>query len=866
MAAVADGARQGFLKTKRLTEFQASGVLTAFQRDGHVLVWDCGLGKSVGAIALAVLCVQEGLVEHVLVVCERNKVREWVADFETDTDLQTRRHHGSGRLKKLETGGVPPVLVTTYETAKRDLAAPRGPRSFGPGPLLAALKGKNILVVYDESAKLRNRSSGNYKAHQYALGELRKAGRVKVLGLTATPLERGYEDGFNQLRLIVPEHMPLVKEFESRYVLSRDPFGRPTYDKIAINEFVERVGPHLTRKRKTDPDVIDQFPPLVEEYRLVELPQAQRDFYNMAEDLAFEMGTQDGQDMGAWMLLRQIAGHPASLVHSAASGSSRYAKAIVEALGTEFLRNLPSAKLAELEGYLRLVVKDQGAKAVVFPQPVDTPTLTPNGWVAMGDLSPGDYVIGVDGRPVRILDVHDRDEENDVFEIEFSDGAKTRATADHLWEIERRIGSEYKVMHVHTSELRGRDRRADAVPMPMPVEFDSKPLHLPPYTMGAMLGDGTFRKNPVITVGDDKTEILDAIEDEMDVVSRSRYEVNGKTRHRISLSTGRRAAVNPAIEALKEYGLWGIHGDDKFIPADYLRGSVEQRWSLLAGLLDTDGGVYTNGGTRTVTSFSSNSRRLANDVTELVRSLGGLATIWSYVPTASKDSEALHHRVTIQVPRNPFRLPRKAQRWVAPDRMKRRVKSITPAGRARVRCLTIDDDRHLYITSDYVVTHNTFFGQSVLPEIEGRLRELGYPVFPYHGGQTAAENELSKKLFKESEGAGVFLASDAGARGINLPEATYVIEYESALTHAARIQRRERAHRINSALGPVTALTLIAEGTIEESIFNSVLRRNEDHDHFAGDAEAGGEFVSAADRREILRQARQRYEARQKRR
>src|SRR5690606_31712686 len=102
-------------------------------------------------------------------------------------------------------------------------------------------------------------SSGNYKAHQYALGELRKAGRVKVLGLTATPLERGYEDGFNQLRLIVPEHMPLVKEFESRYVLSRDPFGRPTYDKIAINEFVERVGPHLTRKRKTDPDVIDQI-------------------------------------------------------------------------------------------------------------------------------------------------------------------------------------------------------------------------------------------------------------------------------------------------------------------------------------------------------------------------------------------------------------------------------------------------------------------------------------------------------------------------------------------------------------------------------------------------------------------------------
>lgn len=524
----AEGARPGgFLKTKQLTEFQADGVITAYQRDGHVLVWDCGLGKSVGAMALAVLCVQDDVIDRVLVVCERNKVREWVEDFDLDTDLETRKHHGQGRLKKLEKAGLPQVLVTTYETAKRDMAVSKGPRSYNPGPLLKALKGQRVLVVYDESAKLRNRSSGNYKAHQYALNELRKSGRVKVLGLTATPLEKDYEDGFNQLRLVVPRYMPLVKEFEDECVLHRDPFGRPTYNMIAMADFMGRVRPHLTRKRKTDPDVIHQFPPLVEEYRYVEMPQAQREFYQMAEELAFELSSQDGQDMGVWMLLRQIAGHPASLIHSAdKENGSKYARQIVEVLGEDFLRRIPSAKAEELKTYLDLVVTDQNAKAVVF----------------------------------------------------------------------------------------------------------------------------------------------------------------------------------------------------------------------------------------------------------------------------------------------------------------------------------------------------SFFGQSVLRELERELTEAGFPVFPYHGGRTAHENEVAKQGFKEFQQGAVLLASDSGARGINLPEATYVVEFESALTHAARIQRRERAHRINSASGPVTAMTFITEGTIEEAIFSGVLRRNEKHDVFVGDLDAGEEFVSAADRRMILNEARVRYERRRMRR
>lgn len=526
MAAVAESTGTGLLKTKHLTEFQAEDVITAYQRDGHAFVWDCGVGKSVGAMALAVLCFQDAMIDHVLVVCERNKVREWVTDFETDTDLTVLKHHGGGRQKRLERRGVPQVLVTTYETSKADCAVFRGPRSFYPGELLKKLAGSRVLVIYDESTKLRNRGSATYRAHEFILKTLRAKGSAKVLQLTGTPLEKDYEDGFNQLRLAVPRYMPLIKEFEESYVLYRDEYGRPTYDKIALNDFMSRVHPHISRRRKTDPEVIDQFPPLVEEFRYVEMGELQRDFYLMAEEFAFELSDGDGLEMPVWAMLRQIAGHPAALIHSAREGTSKITQEIVGTLGEEHLLRIPSAKAEELKRYLELVVIAQNAKAVVF----------------------------------------------------------------------------------------------------------------------------------------------------------------------------------------------------------------------------------------------------------------------------------------------------------------------------------------------------TFFGQSVLRELERELEGAGLPVFTYHGGKSAHENEAAKQGFKEFQQGCVLLSSDAGARGINLPEATYVIEYESALTHAMRIQRRDRAHRINSASGPVTSLTLITEGTIEEGIFASVLNRNEKHDIYAGDTEAGGEFVSSADRRMILAAARKRYERRRNRR
>ena len=92
------------------------------------------------------------------------------------------------------------------------------------------------------------------------------------------------------------------------------------------------------------------------------------------------------------------------------------------------------------------------------------------------------------------------------------------------------------------------------------------------------------------------------------------------------------------------------------------------------------------------------------------------------------------------------------------------------------------------------------------------------------------------------------------AKGINLPEATYLLHYERPPLHSLLVQRADRIHRIDSKAESVWMDSLVARDTIEEGLYNLNLRRNDWSDKLLGDDEASEmEFISAADRRDLLR-------------
>jgi SNF2 family DNA or RNA helicase len=147
----------------------------------------------------------------------------------------------------------------------------------------------------------------------------------------------------------------------------------------------------------------------------------------------------------------------------------------------------------------------------------------------------------------------------------------------------------------------------------------------------------------------------------------------------------------------------------------------------------------------------------------------------------------------------------------------------------------------------------TFYAGAVLPYLQEALEEAKYSVSINHGGMSSVARGESQRRFKAGE-TQIFLTSDAGQKGINLPEATYLLHYERPLTHANFVQRSNRIHRIDSLKESVFIYSLCAADTIEEGLYDLGLRRNEWSDKLIGDNDIDNEnFITATDRKQLLK-------------
>ena len=88
----------------------------------------------------------------------------------------------------------------------------------------------------------------------------------------------------------------------------------------------------------------------------------------------------------------------------------------------------------------------------------------------------------------------------------------------------------------------------------------------------------------------------------------------------------------------------------------------------------------------------------------------------------------------------------------------------------------------------------------------------------HHGGQDRPVAQAAQDEFKRNPEVTVFLSSDAGAFGLNLPEARYVISYEPTFSWDTMMQRSERINRADSWLDGLTAYTYVTDDSIEERI------------------------------------------------
>ena len=420
-------------------------------------------------------------------------------------------------------------------------------------------------------------------------------------------------------------------------------------------------------------------------------------------------------------------------------------------------------------------------------QPLTSRVVTPFGHSEMGALSVGSLVSNPDGTTAKVLQVHPLGM-CDVYRVSFIDGASVQVTADHLWLVwfaSKRVKADRQYIWASGADIspvRGRlattaelcdymAKQQEAarpywpiIPLTRPVTFTRSTgrwgsrLVLPPYALGALLGDGCFRGDSVGFTTADEFLIRElATELKAEPVYDRLYG------YRFNVS-----AIKAQLQALS---LWGKRSEDKSIPDDYLYTSIDDRWAILQGLMDTDGYADARGHCE----FASTSRQLADQVQWLVRSLGGKATL-NTKPSGYKrpDGERVEclpaHVVYIQTPdnRNLFRLPRKRERAAVEFNggqsvLGRRATSIEPDGQAECQCITVDHPNGLYLAEDFIVTHNSYglllwaayriehpayrclLLRRTYPELLMSLIDESKRIYPYLRGAAGVYNESNHR-------------------------------------------------------------------------------------------------------------------------
>lgn len=349
--------------------------------------------------------------------------------------------------------------------------------------------------------------------------------------------------------------------------------------------------------------------------------------------------------------------------------------------------------------------------------PIYTPILTPNGWVKMGELSIGDFVNTPFGSPSRVLEIYEH-KNKDIYEVETFDGRKSHCGIEHLWSFRtRKQLQKYRNHRDFSKNLTTEDtssiisRMANGqeiyLPIPKPQEFGEKDLVIPPYLLGVLIGDGCISRG--MTSG---SFIISNTED--DIVEKVKLISNS---HRVSVGVGNfnKKFFSKKCEAYSKYikkvGL-DTHSYNKFIPTEYLWGSIEQRRELLHGLMDTDGCVEE----KNRYNFTTTSKKLSEDFVYLCRSLGYIATM-SIDSRNNKYTSGCAYKISIHTDDIIFSSKKHIERYnkniEKSDRKYSRtndhvrIKSIKKIGVSDTRCIWIEDYMHLYIIDDFMVTHNT---------------------------------------------------------------------------------------------------------------------------------------------------------------
>lgn len=349
----------------------------------------------------------------------------------------------------------------------------------------------------------------------------------------------------------------------------------------------------------------------------------------------------------------------------------------------------------------RAIFNDARYAVVEAPQPYDAVVYTPVGPRKMGDLEVGDRVFGSSGQVEYVEEVHEQGV-LDVYEIETRDGAIVEASGGHKWVLEHPVKGTRTTTTKQISGWSSNYRRQWKIPViDGPVQFDKEPVPVDPWLVGFLLGDGSLNGNTLSFSTRDKW-ILDRVRKTIP----EGYELKEHQEYGwyIRPEGGKRTTYeNHFWRDIEDAGIRGFTTKDKFIPDQYRYNSVEVRKEVICGLIDSDGSVSKRGDI----GLQQTSPKIAQDVREIIESLGGVCTTTRYEAREEGWKPYYVNRIRHPQPETLVSLPRKKVRVKNNVYFERNIKRVEKVSRKDCRCITTSSKDSIYLTDNYLQTHNS---------------------------------------------------------------------------------------------------------------------------------------------------------------
>lgn len=377
-----------------------------------------------------------------------------------------------------------------------------------------------------------------------------------------------------------------------------------------------------------------------------------------------------------WYFLREVCRLKPEQAFKANRGNISFIWNYLNHVTTYMIMPRQQGKMQRNSSKVRVAVRKEGNLT-----PIDC-------WKKIGDLRTGDELIDRFGGTTNVIGVHPQGMMR-LYRVTMSDGRSTDVGAEHLWTVKDMTRGTATTEGIwddyNTSDLISGLKKKKKYQIPLIQAADGKPnkFTLDTYLMGWMINaslvNGIFEGT---WLGKEHEDYLRASLPETLVFERDKKVIRIKRRDgnpfKFDLGAG--------------------------IPLHYLEGSIKDRLNLLHAFFDSRLVVGK------VLRYQAPNRVMAGQVAYLVRGLGGTAKV--------TDSE-----VAVTLPDEIGYFKFREESRVIDVKNELFIEKIEFCGDDEATCIEVDNEEHLYITDDFIVTHNTVSVQVIafwLSYINGR--------------------------------------------------------------------------------------------------------------------------------------------------